>query len=53
MDNSNALPTKEIGMVPQFFTDLAIASLIVAFSSSITYGVIDWFRKTKSKKQLV
>jgi hypothetical protein len=38
-------------MVPQAMMDLGIASLIVAFSSSITYGVINWFRKTKRKKE--
>jgi hypothetical protein len=39
-----------MAMVPQLMMDLGIASLIVAFSSSITYGIIDWFRKAKSKK---
>jgi hypothetical protein len=27
--------------------DLGVASLIVAFSSSVTYGIIQWFRKNK------
>jgi hypothetical protein len=40
-------------MVPQPMMDLGIASLIVAFSSSITYGVINWFRKTKRKKEFL
>ncbi len=29
--------------------DLGVAGLIVAFSSSITYGIIQWFRAKKSK----
>jgi hypothetical protein len=33
--------------------DAGIASLIVAFSSSITYGIINWFRKTKNKKEFI
>lgn len=28
--------------------DFGIASLIVAFSSSITYGIIRWHRRTKT-----
>ena len=27
--------------------DLGIASLIVAFSSSITYGIIQWSKRTR------
>jgi hypothetical protein len=42
-----------IGMVPQLMIDLGIATLIVAFSSSITYGIIYRFRKTKSKKEFI
>jgi hypothetical protein len=30
--------------------DLGIAGLIVAFSSSMTYGIIQWFRRVKNKK---
>ncbi|HEX2558289.1 MAG TPA: hypothetical protein VHK86_08190 [Nitrososphaera sp.] len=30
--------------------DLSIAGLIVAFSSSMTYGIIQWFRRVKNKK---
>jgi hypothetical protein len=36
-------------MTSPAMVDLGIASLIVAFSSSITYGIIQWFRRTKSK----
>jgi len=27
--------------------ELDVASIIVAFSSSITYGIIQWFKKTE------
>lgn len=27
--------------------ELSVASIIVAFSSSITYGIIQWFRKNR------
>jgi hypothetical protein len=40
-------------MVPQAMMDLGVASLIVAFSSSLTYGIINWFRKTKRKKEFI
>jgi hypothetical protein len=40
-------------MAPQLMMDLGIASLIVAFSSSITYGIIKWVRKTRSKKEFI
>lgn len=36
-------------MTPAAIVDLGVASLIVAFSSSITYGIIQWFRQTRSK----
>lgn len=36
-------------MTPSVMIDLGIASLIVAFSSSITYGIIQWFRKNKKE----
>ncbi len=29
--------------------DLGVAGLIVAFSSSITYGIIRWFREKKNR----
>ncbi len=35
-------------MVPSAMIDLGIASLIVAFSSSITYGTIRWFKRAKA-----
>ncbi len=34
-------------MPPTAMIDLGIASLIVAFSSSITYGIIQWLRRAK------
>jgi hypothetical protein len=40
-------------MAPQLMMDLGVASLIVVFSSTITYGIINWFRKTKSKKEFI
>jgi hypothetical protein len=36
-------------MTPSAMVDLGIASLIVAFSSSITYGIIQWFRRAKNR----
>jgi hypothetical protein len=36
-------------MMPSTMIDLGIAGLIVAFSSSITYGIIQWFRRSKSE----
>ncbi len=30
--------------------DIGIAGLIVAFSSGITYGMIQWFRRSVSKR---
>jgi hypothetical protein len=35
-------------MTPPAMIDLGIAGLIVAFSSSITYGIIQWFRRNKN-----
>jgi hypothetical protein len=37
-------------MMPSTMIDIGIASLIVAFSSSITYGIIQWFRRIKNKQ---
>jgi hypothetical protein len=39
-------------MVSQFLVDFSIATMIVAFSSSATYAMIQWFRKTKRKKAI-
>lgn len=34
-------------MMPSSMIDIGIAGLIVAFSSSATYGIIQWFRQRK------
>ena len=30
--------------------DMGITGLMVAFKSSMTYGIIQWFRRVKNKK---
>ena len=34
-------------MVPITMIDLGIAGLIVAFSSSVTYGIIQWSKRIR------
>ena len=36
-------------MMSSSVIDIGIAGFIVAFSSSVTYGVIYWFRQNKKK----
>lgn len=41
-----------ISMIPSAsMIDLGVAGLIVAFSSSMTYGIIQWFRRIKEVKR--
>lgn len=40
-----------IAMIPVSMIDLSIAGLIVAFSSSVTYGIIHWFRRVRKIKR--
>jgi hypothetical protein len=39
-------------MVSEFLLDFGMASIIVAFSSSATYAIIEWFKKNKRKKRV-